>query len=129
MEPIFLRVEEVIEIHAELIEEFGGSHGLRDRGLLESAVHEPMAQFGGQFLHADLIEMAAAYLFHLVKNHPFVDGNKRIGAAAASVFLRMNDVQLVAVEPEFSDLVLAVAQSLAGKKEIIAFLRGNTRPV
>ena len=126
MEPLFLTIDEVIEIHQELIEEFGGSAGLRDRGLLESAVHEPMAQFGGQFLHADLFEMPSAYLFHLVKNHPFIDGNKRIGAAAAVVFLRMNGITLPDDEPAFSNLVLAVATGEAGKREINEYLRSHT---
>lgn len=83
-EPIFLSFEDVIEIHRDQIVRYGGASGVRDIGLLQSAVLMPLAQFEGKFLHKDLFEMAAAYLFHLAKNHPFVDGNKRVGLVAAS---------------------------------------------
>jgi death-on-curing protein len=75
----FLGVEEVIGIHARQLSEFGGGEGIRDQGLLASAIAQPEASFAGEYLHQDLYEMAAAYLFHLVQNHPFVDGNKRVG--------------------------------------------------
>lgn len=77
MQPSFRTFDEVLDSHRQQIDRFGGSHGLRGRGLLESAIVQPQAMFGGQYLHADLYDMAAAYLFHLVK--PFVDENKRIG--------------------------------------------------
>jgi len=76
-----------------MIKTYGGSEGLRDAGLLHSAIAVPQASFGGNYLHAGLFEMAAAYLYHIVQNHPFVDGNKRTGAAAAIVFLAMNDIR------------------------------------
>jgi death-on-curing protein len=82
----FLTREEVRRIHADLIEEHGGTLGVRDPGLLDSALSMPAAGFGGECLHADDFERAAAYLFHLVKNHPFVDGNKRVGLGAADLF-------------------------------------------
>lgn len=82
MDPEYLTTEDVLEIHADQIERYGGSGGIRDRGLLEAAVAMPQASFDGQLLHGDLFEMAAAYLYHLVQNHPFVDGNKRAGTAA-----------------------------------------------
>lgn len=75
--PEFLDLEEVLEIHALQLDEFGGIAGVRDRGLLESAVEQARATAFGELLHADLFEMAAAYLFHIVKNHAFLDGNKR----------------------------------------------------
>jgi death on curing protein len=82
-EPEFLDIEDIIEIHATQLEVYGGSAGLRDLGLLESAVAQPQASFGGEFVHGGLFAMAAAYLFHIVSNHPFVDGNKRAGVLAA----------------------------------------------
>lgn len=94
-EPEFLDVEEVIALHGRQLEEFGGSSGIRDRGLLESAVAMPAATFGGAFVHEDLFAMAAAYAFHIAENQPFVDGNKRAGLYAALAFLRMNGYRVV----------------------------------
>jgi death-on-curing family protein len=85
--PILLSLNEVVEIHRDVIERYGGSSGIRDMGLLQSAVAVPQASFGGEYLHTGLFEMAAAFLFHLVQNHPFLDGNKRTGAMAAFTFL------------------------------------------
>jgi death on curing protein len=121
--PVFLTVEQVLFLHADLIDRYGGSLGLRDRGLLESALAQPGAQFGGEYLHGDLFEMAAAYLFHLVMNHAFVDGNKRIGAASAIVFLSINDITIEADEDGLVELTLRVAQGLARKPEITEFFR------
>ena len=126
MEPIFITLDEVVAIHRDQIERYGGSLGVRDWGLLKSAVAMPAATFGGQFLHSDLCEMAAAYLFHLVQNHPFIDGNKRVGAAAADVFLAMNDVELTATEDDYAELVLAVARGESSKSAAAEFIRANT---
>ena len=82
MLPLFLDLDFVLRIHLSLIERYGGEPGVRDIGLLHSAIAMPQASFGGEFLHEDLFEKAAAYLFHIVQNHPFMDGNKRTGAAA-----------------------------------------------
>ncbi len=89
----------------------------------------PTATFGGQFLHSDLFEMAAGYLFHLVQNHPFLDGNKRVGAAAANVFLFMNDVHFAPDEDAYTELVLSVATGDLKKASISEFLRANSRPL
>ena len=89
-EPLFLTFAEIIEIHDYQIEHFGGGEGLRDIELLKSAIGMPSAIFGGEYLHPTILEMAAAYLYHLVENHPFVDGNKRVGAMAALIFLDLN---------------------------------------
>lgn len=97
-EPLFLSVEDVIEIHADQIERYGGSLGVRDVELLRSAIGMPEAGFGDQYLHADLFEMAAAYLYHIIQNHPFIDGNKRTGTMAAFVFLNLNGVTLDAAD-------------------------------
>jgi death-on-curing protein len=88
--PEFLDVDDVLEIHAGQLAEHGGSEGLRDKALLESAAAQPMATFGGQFLNEDIFIMAAALLISLVKNHPFIDGNKRTALLAALTFLDLN---------------------------------------
>ena len=80
MDPVFLTRTEILAIHADQLRRYGGAGGIRDEGLLDSALAAPQSAFGGEFLHAGLHEMAAAYLFHLVSNHPFLDGNKRVGA-------------------------------------------------
>jgi len=91
MEPVFLSLDEVLEIHQQQIERYGGSPGLRGVAGLESAVATPQAAFDGEFLHATIPAMAAACLFHLCQNHAFIDGNKRVGANAAITFLFVND--------------------------------------
>jgi death-on-curing protein len=125
MSPTFLTLDEVLEIHRDQLARYGGAAGVRDLGLLQSALAQPQAKFSGQFLHADLYEMAAAYLFHLVQNHAFVDGNKRVGTVAALVFLRINDQELKITNDELESLVLSVAQSQADKTAITAFLRNH----
>ncbi len=127
MAPRFLTLEEVIEIHADQIERYGGSPGIRDLGLLESATAMPQAGIGDQYFHTDLFEMAAAYLFHIVRNHPFVDGNKRVGAAAALVFLRLNGVRVGVTNPALVKVVLDVAQGKTSKAAVAEFFRKNAR--
>jgi len=124
---LFLELEEVLEIHRDQIALYGGSEGLRDLGLLQSAVAMPQAGFGDQYFHADLYEMAAAYLFHLASNHPFLDGNKRTAAMSAFTFLKMNGIILTASERAFETLVREVAEGKADKKAIAAFFRKNGR--
>jgi death-on-curing protein len=126
MEPIFLTLDEVLEIHEQQIELYGGSHGLRDPGALESAVATPQATFGGEYLHTTILEMAAAYLFHLAQNHPFIDGNKRVGANAAIAFLLMNDVEPAFSEDALVELVLGVAQGQISKSEVAKSLAENS---
>src|SRR5688572_4842287 len=99
----FLTLDELVAIHRDQIERYGGSLGVRDWGLLKSAIAMPAATFGGQFLHTDIYEMAAAYLFHIVQNHPFIDGNKRVGAVAADVFLTLNRTRLEASEDQYAE--------------------------
>lgn len=122
-----LDVEAVLAIHAEVLAAHGGSPGLRDRGLLESAVAAPQASFGGVPLIRDPVEIAAAYLFYLCRNHAFVDGNKRTALAAALVVLRENgllrdpDLPAKSVD-EWETLVLDVAASRIGREETAARL-------
>jgi len=119
----FLYLDDLAAIHRDQIERYGGEMGIRDVGLLESALAQPRATFGGEFLHRDIFEMAAAYLFHVVKNHPFLDGNKRAGAVAAIVFLALNDVVLEADEAGLEAITLAVACGRADKKQVAEFFR------
>jgi death-on-curing protein len=123
VDPEFLNLAEVLEIHNDQIDRYGGSFGVRDMGLLRSALAMPAGSFRGSFLHADLFEMAAAYLFHIVQNHPFVDGNKRTGAVAALVFLSLNDIEIDADEDSFEKMVLDVAASRADKTTVAGFFR------
>lgn len=125
MEPEFLHVDDVLQIHQDQIERYGGSPDLRDPGLLTSAVDTPRAMFDGRYLHRDLFEMAAAYLFHIVQNHPFVDGNKRTGTAAALVFLDLKGIEMAIEDDALVDLVLAVAQGQMAKPDVAAFLRNH----
>jgi death-on-curing protein len=97
-------------------------------GLLHSAIAVPQASLSGDFLHRDLFEMAAAYLYDIVQNHPFIDGNKRTGAFAAIIFLSMNDMDLIVEEEALVDLVLQVACGAVGKQEIAAFMRTHAQP-
>lgn len=108
---IHLTVDIVKEIHAMVLKEFGGSGGIRDEGLLHSAVAAPQATFGGQSPFADLPEVAAAYLFYICRNHPFVDGNKRAAMTAAIVFLRLNGVEPAPDSEKWESLLLDVASS------------------
>lgn len=127
MTPVFLSLAEVLEIHRDQIERYGGHTGLRDLGLLQSALAMPAAGFGGRYLHSDLIEMAAAYLFHIVQNHPFIDANKRTGTVVAIVFLSMNGIELEAAETQLEKLVFDVAKGKSGKNTVADFLRKNSR--
>ena len=126
--PTFLAVDHVLGIHRRIINEFGGQPGLRDRGLLESAVRMPAARFGGKFLHKGVPVMAAAYLFHLCSNHAFVDGNKRKALAAAEVFLLLNDMELDARGEELEDLTRDVARGRIAKDKVVAFFKQHSKP-
>ncbi|MEN6494928.1 MAG: type II toxin-antitoxin system death-on-curing family toxin [Thermoguttaceae bacterium] len=128
MPPVFLTLDEIIDIHRDQIAHYGGSEGIRDWGMLQSAIAVPAASFGGQFLHADVCEMAAAYLFHIVQNHPFIDGNKRVGAVAAYIFLSLNDIRLKANQAIYGELVFSVARGETSKSTVAEFFRANTAP-
>ena len=102
---------------------------MRDLGLLSSALAMPEASFGGLYLHTSLAEMAAAYLFHIAQNHPFLDGNKRAALATALTFLWLNDQRLDAGEDELTDMVMGVAAGRVGKAEAAIFLRARLDPL
>lgn len=123
----FLDVEDVIELHASQLEAYGGSAGLRDRGLLESAVAQPQSSFGGQLAHDGVFAMAAAYLFHIVRNHPFVDGNKRAGLLAALVFLDVNGISIDHPSDDLYELTMGVAEGRIDKRVVAAELERIAR--
>jgi len=113
--PRFLSVDDVLVMHAIAIEDQGGDPTLRDRALLESAVAVPAQQFEGQYLHEDIPSMAAAYAFHICKNHPFVDGNKRAATAAMIAFLSDNGWSFDATADEAEPVVIQLAAGLLDK--------------
>lgn len=126
MEIRFLDLDEVLIIHADQVRRYGGSGQIRDKGLLESAVAMPQAGFGGQYAHPDLFEMAAAYLYHIVMNHPFLDGNKRTGIVCALAFLQWNGIRVQIDNPSLVNFVLAVAQGQKNKHQIARFLKQHS---
>ena len=123
-----LTVEIVREIHAEALARFGGPDGIRDRALLESAVATPQATTGGTSVFSDLVDIAAAYLFYLCRNHPFLDGNKRTALGACLVFLRLNGIEPKGDGPDWEALTLAVASGTLGRTDAAARLRTMMAP-
>ena len=124
-EPEYLTLDEVLAIHADQIERYGGALGIRDLAALESALAMPRAGFAGELLHPTLFEQAAAYLFHLARNHPFVDGNKRVALATALVFLGLNEIDIDASEEDVVELVLGVVTGAISKAALAEFLRAH----
>ena len=108
---VHLSIDVIREIHAEVIKQFGGLKGVRDENLLASAVLTPQSSFGGKSPYSDIVEIAAAYLFYICKNHPFLDGNKRTAMMAAIVFLRLNGIEPLPDSAEWEKLMLDVAAS------------------
>lgn len=119
----FLSLAEVVEIHTDLIIKYGGREGMRDINLLSSAVSMPYASFHGEFLHHDIVDMAAAYAFHICQNHPFVDGNKRTALATALVFLEMNGITILDPGGELYDAMIVLAAGRMRKSEFAQLLR------
>lgn len=119
----FLSLQDVLLAHQDQIARYGGDPSVRDLGLLESAIAQPQVTFGDAFLHEFPFGMAAAYLFHIVLNHPFVDGNKRSGAVAALLFLELNNIGTVAPAGSIYELTMTVANGLADKPVIAEFFR------
>lgn len=122
-EPLFLTVEDVTELHAQQLNLFGGSAGVRDPGALASAVATPASSYDGQFLHDDLFHMAAAYAFHIAENQPFVDGNKRAALNAALVFLDINGWTVTDPDLKLYDAMIAVSSRSLDKRGLGELLR------
>ncbi len=119
----YLPVEMVILYHDKLVDEYGGLKGIRDIGLLLSALEMPKASMFGTELHPTIFHKAAAYLFHIVANHPFNDGNKRTGGFCAAVFLDINGINTDFSDKKYEDLILEVAKGNTKKEEIALFFQ------
>lgn len=118
----FLTVNQVIEIHDAFLEDHGGLPGIREKELLISAVEMPRATMFGEYLHKTIYDKAAAYLFHIVQNHPFNDGNKRTGALTTILFLEENGIEIIFSEKDYEEFVVNIAQGKLNKLEIAFFL-------
>jgi death-on-curing protein len=120
--PKFLSISQVLDIHQDEINSFGGTSGVRDEGLLDSALAQPQATFFGELLHPTIGEQAAAYLYHLAMNHPFIDGNKRTAFAVMDTFVTLNGYSLNLSQEQAYNLVIRVVQKEISKEELSAFL-------
>lgn len=129
VEAVYLTAVQVLFIHARLLAETGGAPGVRDLGLLESAIARPKATFDGRDLYPDLYAKAAALMVSLVNNHPFIDGNKRVGVTAAALFLVRNGVQLRASSEELEQVTLDVAQGRLSVDQMVSWFMQHTAPV
>jgi death on curing protein len=125
----YITFEYTMKIHDELVREYGGRLGVLSEGLLKSALEMPKAQFNGKDLHRTIFDKTAAYLFHLIQNHPFVDGNKRTATMIAMIFFAANfrgAFSIITSENEYQDLILGVARGVISKKEIARFFRQHS---
>jgi death on curing protein len=136
--PLFLTYAEVVEIHEDQISRYGGAAGIRDQGILKSAIAQAEATFDDHLLHPTLEAQAGAYLFHIVKNHPFIDGNKRAGTLCCLVFLEINghaldpkldEVNEATGKTYLEEVVLKVAAGSITKEELILYLKNNMESV
>jgi len=125
---VYPSIEQVLDLHRLQIKRFGGAAGLRDRGALEAALARPQMTFGGEDLYPDIEAKAAALMHSLVMNHPFVDGNKRVGAHACILFLLTNDVEPTFSPTELADITLAVARGEMSAEALAIWLRQRSRP-
>jgi death on curing protein len=125
----FLTLIEVLQLHRSVLERTGGAFGIRDIGLLESAIAQPRMSFGDQELYPEAVEKAVALGFSIIMNHPFVDGNKRTGHAAIETFLVLNGLEISAPVNEQESTVLAVASGSLGREALVEWLRQHTTPV
>ncbi len=121
----FLTAPTVIYIHDCYIKQFGGSGGIRDLGLLESAIMAPQATFMGAYLHKDIFSMAAAYAYSIIKNHPFIDGNKRTGITTALVFMRYNNVEIFFKKNQLVEVAVAIAASNISEEKLTELFRNK----
>lgn len=125
-EIVFIPKQIIIYFHEQLIDLYGGTLGIRDEGLLDSALEQPKAMFGGSYLHNSLAKMAAAYGFHICNNHPFIDGNKRIALVAMDTFLQKNGYEISASEKDVYEVMIKLASGDITKIELTDWLEANT---
>ncbi|MDE1890659.1 MAG: type II toxin-antitoxin system death-on-curing family toxin [Planctomycetota bacterium] len=120
---VFLSLAEVVEVHNDQIQKYGGQDGIRDMNLLSSAVTMPYASFSGNFFHGNIFEMASAYAFHISQNHPFIDGNKRTALASALVFLELNGITIADPAGKLYDAMVSLASGKITKSEFAHILK------
>ena len=121
----FLTKQIIIYFHEQLISLYGGASGMLDEGLLDSALEQPKAMFEGSYLHDSLAKMAAAYGFHICKNHPFIDGNKRVALVAMDTFLQKNGYEISASEKDVYEVIMKLASGNLTKAELTGWLEVN----
>lgn len=122
----FIPDEIVLAIHTDLIQRYGGKAGVRDQNLLESALAQPKITLGGKYAHKTLFNKAAAYGFHVCKNHPFVDGNKRVAFVLMDIFLQKNGWEIIADEKEAYTMMMSLALGKLSKSELAAWLKEHS---
>jgi death-on-curing protein len=125
----FIPKDIILFFHEQLVKIYGGSSGIRDENLLDSALEQPKATYQGEYLHDSLIKMAAAYGYHLCNNHPFIDGNKRIAFVAMDTFLQKNGLEITASEKEAYKMMIQVSSGQLSKKELTIWLENNTNSI
>ncbi len=123
---VFIPKKIVIYFHEQLIRTYGGLHGISDESLLDSALEQPKATFGEKYLHDSIMKMAAAYGYFLCKNHPFVDGNKRIALVAMDIFLQRNGFEIVANEKDTYNIIMELASGKLSKESLAEWIENNT---
>lgn len=121
-DPDFLSLQDVLDLHEQQLAKYGGSAGIRDTGLLESAVMTPQASFGGEFVHGDIFQMAAAYAFHIAENQPFIDGNKRTALASALVFLSLNGYEVDDLDGQLYSAMISISAKTFDKQGLAVLL-------
>ena len=125
---LYLSAEQALSLHKALVGQFGGMSRVRERGALESALARPAMTFGGDDLYADLAAKAAALMHSLVLNHPFADGNKRVGVAAAELLIELNGFTLDAPDEELEDMTVALAEGKVKVEALAIWFRQRMRP-
>lgn len=125
----FIPIDIILFFHQQLIQIYGGSPELRDKKLLDSALEQPKVTFDGEYLHDTLMNMTAAYGYHLCNNHPFIDGNKRIALVAMDTFLQKNGFEIIAPEKETYKMMIKLSDGKLTKNELTSWLENNTSPI
>jgi len=125
----FIPKKVILYFHEQLIQIYGGSTGIRDEKLLDSAIQQPKSTFEGKYLHDSIFKMASAYGFHLCKNHPFIDGNKRISLVAMDTFLQNNGYEITASEKETYKIMMKLSSESLSKDELTKWLKENTTSI
>lgn len=125
----FIPKEIILYSHDQLIQTYGGTPGIRDKNLLDLALNQPKAAYEGHYLHNTLMKMAVAYGYHLCKNHPFVDGNKRIALVAMDIFLQKNGFEIIASEKETYKMMIRLSTDKLTKNELTKWLENNTTSI